>query len=169
MNPKTTCASCAAGFNTTRLKTGKENLFEIRISFAADNVILHTSKPPVPYIFRLSPEVIAPISGTISFIGEQKHTYGITGFDGIEVLIHLGIGTVSLNGEGFTPLVKTGQRVNAGDRICIVNWEEIKNKGFDITSPEVITSTAIDKIKRLTLTTGFATAGISACMRYVIK
>ena len=54
VNPKTTCASCAAGFNTTRLKTGKENLFEIRISFAADNVILHTSKPPVPYIFRLS-------------------------------------------------------------------------------------------------------------------
>ena len=120
-------------------------------------------------IIPTSPEVIAPISGTISFIGEQKHTYGITGFDGIEVLIHLGIGTVSLNGEGFTPLVKTGPRVNAGDRICIVNWEEIKNKGFDITSPEVITSTAIDKIKRLTLTTGFATAGISACMRYVIK
>lgn len=120
-------------------------------------------------IIPTSGEVKAPISGTIAFIGEQKHTYGITGYDGIEVLIHLGIGTVSLNGEGFTPLVKSGQKVTAGDRIAIVDWESIKAKGFDITCPEVITSTAIDKIKRLTINEGFATSALTACMRYVLK
>ena len=120
-------------------------------------------------IIPTASEVKAPISGVIAFIGEQKHTYGITGYDGLEVLIHLGIGTVALNGKGFTPLVEPGQQVNAGDRICIVDWDSIKKAGYDITSPQVITSTAIDKIKRLTLINGFATAGVSPCMRYVLK
>lgn len=120
-------------------------------------------------IIPASGEVKAPISGTVAFVGEQKHTYGITGFDGLEVLIHLGIGTVELNGKGFTPLVKPGQRVDAGERICIVDWDAIREAGYDTTCPEVITSTAIDKIKRLTLINGHATAGVSPCMRYVLN
>ncbi len=110
---------------------------------------------------------VAPISGVVSFVGEQKHTYGITGFDGTEVLIHLGIGTVELKGEGFTPYVQKGDRVNAGDPICNVNWKLVKERHLDITSPVVITSGSMEKIKRLTVLQGLAQAGKTACMRYV--
>lgn len=53
---------------------------------------------------------LSPISGVISFVGEQKHSFGITGYDGVEILIHLGIGTVALNGEGFEPLISKGDQ-----------------------------------------------------------
>jgi len=112
---------------------------------------------------------VSPISGVVAFVGEQKHTYGITGFDGTEVLIHLGIGTVALNGEGFTPYVKKGDRVNAGEPICNVDWNLIKSKNFDITSPVVITSGSVEKIKRLTVLIGLAQAGKTVCMKYVNK
>ncbi len=120
-------------------------------------------------IIPVSSEVFAPISGVISFIGIQKHTLGITGFDGIEVLIHLGIGTVALNGEGFTQHVSVGQKVTAGELLSHVNWDLIKEKGFDITSPVVITSSSNDKIKRLTLQNGPAIAAQTVCMRYITK
>ena len=98
-------------------------------------------------------EVLAPIAGTISFIGEQKHTYGIKGFDGVEILIHLGIDTVKLEGTGFIPYVTVGQRVDVGDRICHMDLELLRARQFDLTSPVVITSGSMDKIKRLTLRT----------------
>ena len=111
-------------------------------------------------------EVLAPIAGTISFIGEQKHTYGIKGFDGVEILIHLGIDTVKLEGTGFIPYVTVGQRVDVGDRICHMDLELLRARQFDLTSPVVITSGSMDKIKRLTLRTGQALAAQTVCMRY---
>ena len=111
-------------------------------------------------------EVLAPIAGTISFIGEQKHTYGIKGFDGVEILIHLGIDTVKLEGTGFIPYVTVGQRVDVGDRICHMDLELLRARQFDLTSPVVITSGSMDKIKRLTLRTGQALAAQPVCMRY---
>lgn len=111
-------------------------------------------------------EVLAPIAGTISFIGEQKHTYGIKGFDGVEILIHLGIDTVKLEGTGFIPYVTVGQRVDVGDRICQMDLELLRSRQFDLTSPVVITSGSMDKIKRLTLRTGQALAAQTVCMRY---
>ncbi len=110
---------------------------------------------------------VSPVSGVVSFVGEQKHTYGITSFDGIEVLIHLGIGTVALQGEGFTPYVKKGDKVNAGEPICNVDWALVKDRGLDITCPVVITSTSIDSIKRITVYNGLATAGKTVCMEYI--
>lgn len=112
-------------------------------------------------------KVVAPISGVISFIGAQKHTYGIVGYDGIEVLIHLGIGTVRLEGEGFTPAVQVGAKVEVGAPICTMDLELMRAKQFDLTCPVVITSAAMDKVKRLTLRTGPALAGQTVCMRYV--
>ena len=117
-------------------------------------------------IIPSSGEAVAPISGTVSFIGEQKHTYGIKGFDGVEILIHLGIDTVKLNGTGFIPYVTVGQRVDIGDRICQMDLELLRSRQFDLTSPVVITSGSMDKIKRLTLRTGQALAAQTVCMRY---
>lgn len=120
-------------------------------------------------IIPASGEAVAPISGTVSLIGKQKHTYGITGFDGIEVLLHIGIDTVKLNGEGFTPAVKVGDRVQAGDLICTVDLDLLRARHFDTTSPLIITSGSMDRIKRLTLRTGQAAAGQTAVMRYVLN
>ena len=112
---------------------------------------------------------LSPISGVISFVGEQKHTFGITGYDGVEILIHLGIGTVALNGEGFEPLISKGDQVVAGQPICKVNWETVKAHNMDTTSPVIITSSSMDNIKRLTITEGQVQAGKSVCMRYINK
>lgn len=59
---------------------------------------------------------LSPVSGVVSFIAKGLHSYGITTYDGVEILLHLGIGTVSLNGEGFTPLVKKATRFRSVHR-----------------------------------------------------
>lgn len=95
-------------------------------------------------------KVLAPISGTIGSIASTKHAYTITTKDGIDVLIHIGIDTVGLEGSGFDCLVIEKQRVNAGDTLAYVNFEKIKEKGFAtnivvlITNPENIESIEYD-------------------------
>lgn len=110
----------------------------------------------------------APVSGVVTFIAEQKHSFGITTDDGVEVLVHIGVDTLKLNGEGFQPQVSKGERVNAGDLICRFNLEFIKSKGFDPTTPVLITSGVADKIKKLVIVQGHAEATKTVCMRYVI-
>lgn len=112
---------------------------------------------------------VSPVSGIVSFIAQQKHSYGITTFDGVEVLLHLGIGTVKLEGQGFTPLVRKGDQVKVGTALCSMDLDLLKQKGIDPTSPLIITSNSSDRIKKLTLITGQATAGSSICMRYVTQ
>lgn len=111
--------------------------------------------------------VVAPVSGIVTMIAPAHHAYGITGFDGIEILLHIGIDTVKLDGEGFMPKVAQGDKVNAGDVICQVDLNVLRSHHFDTTSPLIITSGSMDKIKRLTLRTGQAAAGQTVCMRYV--
>lgn len=119
-------------------------------------------------IIPASGEVVAPISGVISIIGAQKHSYGITGFDGVEVLLHIGIDTVRLQGEGFECLTAVGRKVQAGDLIARVDLDLLRQRSFDTTSPLIITSGSIDKVKRLTLRTGQAAAGSTVVMRYTL-
>lgn len=112
-------------------------------------------------------KAVAPVSGIVSFVGEQLHSYGITGFDGVEILIHIGIDSVKLDGVAFTSMVKKGDKVDAGDVLCNVDLDLLKKLNIDITSPVIITSGSMDNIKRLTLSTGDAVAGETVCMRYV--
>ncbi len=113
-------------------------------------------------------EAVAPVSGVITMIAPTNHSYGITAYDGTEVLVHIGIDTVKLNGKGFTPLVKKGDSVDVGQPICKFDLEGIRAEGFNATTPVIITSNSIDKVKRLTLRTGFAEAGKTACMMYAL-
>ena len=55
--------------------------------------------------------VVSPLDGTVTHISEEKHLYTITTADGVHILVHIGIGTVALNGEGIKPLVKVGESV----------------------------------------------------------
>lgn len=84
-------------------------------------------------------KVKSPVNGTISTIFPTKHAIGITADNGVEILIHIGIDTVKLEGEGFKPLVKDGDKVKAGQEIMEVKWKKIKDKVPSIITPIIFT------------------------------
>ena len=85
--------------------------------------------------------IYAPISGRLVTVFPTGHAYGIEGKDGTNVLVHIGVDTVELNGEGFTSLVKQGKKIKAGKPMAIVDFEKIKNK---VPSIDVIVIVTID-------------------------
>jgi PTS system D-glucosamine-specific IIC component len=86
-------------------------------------------------------EVISPIAGTVtSFMADTRHAVGITANDGTEVLIHIGIDTVKLDGAGFISLVAQEDRVKAGQTILKVDLEQIRGKVPSLVSPVVFTN-----------------------------
>ncbi|MCE4048121.1 MULTISPECIES: beta-glucoside-specific PTS transporter subunit IIABC [Bacillaceae] len=86
--------------------------------------------------------VVSPINGTVSAVFDSKHAIGLTSEDGIELLIHIGIDTVQLNGEGYEYLIQKGQEVRIGDKLIQFDLEGIKSKGYKTITPIVITNSA---------------------------
>ncbi len=82
--------------------------------------------------------VVAPFDGTIDLIADTKHAIGMTSVDGAQLLIHVGIDTVKLNGKGFEPKVTVGQKVKCGDEILHFDSKLIKDSGYELTVPVVI-------------------------------
>ena len=77
----------------------------------------------------MSGDVFSPVDGTVtSFMADTRHAVGITADDGTEVLIHIGIDTVTLGGMGFTSLVAQEDRVKAGQLLLQVDLAQIKTK-----------------------------------------
>lgn len=103
-----------------------------------------------------SNRVVSPVSGEITMV--QGHALGFKRADGLEILMHMGIDTVSLDGAPFEMLVKEGDVVEAGEAVANVNWDEIDAAGLPKTTMIVITNTA-DKLATLDVTTGDVTAG----------
>lgn len=87
-------------------------------------------------------EVISPVTGVVETVFPSGHAIGIISETGIEILIHIGIDTVELEGKGFTPLVKKGQSVVQGEKIAEVDLEQVKAAGYSTESIVVITNTA---------------------------
>lgn len=83
--------------------------------------------------------VRAPEAGTISFVAETKHAFGISTKSGLELLIHIGIDTVKLDGKGFELLVEEEQEVNVGDPIIKMDLEYLKANAPSIVSPVICT------------------------------
>jgi beta-glucoside PTS system EIICBA component len=83
--------------------------------------------------------VLAPIDGVIATV--MPHAYGIRSADGVEVLVHVGIDTVRMEGKGFTPQVSTGDQVSAGDLLGEFDIDAVRAAGFDPTAIVVVTST----------------------------
>lgn len=73
--------------------------------------------------------VYAPFDGTISTVAESRHAIGITGKDGMELLIHVGVDTVAMNGDGFEPFVREGDEVKAGQKMLSFSKEKIAAAG----------------------------------------
>ncbi|GAB1612336.1 PTS cellobiose/arbutin/salicin transporter subunit IIBC [Mammaliicoccus lentus] len=85
--------------------------------------------------------IYAPVTGTVTSVFPTKHAIGITGDDGIEVLIHVGIDTVKLDGGPFISVIEEGDHVNIGDVIGTFDLEQIIEAGYDPTTIVVITNT----------------------------
>lgn len=84
--------------------------------------------------------VVAPMSGEIISTFPTGHAYGIRTKDGIEILIHIGMDTVELQGEGFQPKVRVGDMVSQGETLVEVDLDLIRSKGKSLVSPVIFTS-----------------------------
>lgn len=82
----------------------------------------------------------APADGKIALVFPTGHAVGLNTTDGAEVLMHIGMDTVNLQGKGFKTLVEKGQEVKAGDPLVKFNIKEIKAAGYEVTTPVVVTN-----------------------------
>ena len=109
------------------------------ISEAADAVFSSKAMGNGVVVEPVSGEVYAPVSGTVKMIFPTQHAIGLESEDGVEVLIHMGIDTVNLNGEGFTLSVKEGDTVQQGQKIAEMDLNLISEKGYSTQTMLVVT------------------------------
>ena len=97
----------------------------------------------VKFVSQTDSEVVAPVSGVLQTVAETGHAFGIKTDDGVEVLVHVGIDTVKMNGEGFAVKVKADERVNAGDPLVSVDFAKVKDAGYSTTTLMTVLNTAV--------------------------
>lgn len=94
--------------------------------------------------FAIEPEegeVVSPVNGSVTTVFKTKHAIGITSDQGAEILIHIGLDTVKLEGQWFTSHVKEGDKVAPGDPLVSFDLEQIKAAGYDVITPVIVTNT----------------------------
>lgn len=84
-------------------------------------------------------KIVAPADGTVSFVFPSKHAVGFTTEDGVEMLIHIGIDTVNLDGRGFEAFVKDGDKVKRGDILLEVDLDYVSKNAPSLVSPVIFT------------------------------
>ena len=89
-------------------------------------------------------KIYSPVNGEISSIAETNHAYGFSSDDGLEVLVHFGLETVALKGNGFTPHVAVGDKVKIGDLVAEVDVELLKSKNINLITPVLVCDGADD-------------------------
>jgi len=99
--------------------------------------------------------VYSPCDGEIIFIAKTKHAIGIKANNGLELLIHVGLDTVSLNGKGIDVLIKENAKIRAGMPLIKLDREFMKENSINLIMPLIITSPAkevsIEKIRKVNL------------------
>lgn len=84
--------------------------------------------------------VVSPVNGTVETVFETLHAIGMKSEEGVELLIHIGLDTVKLEGKYFTAHVKSGDPVKVGDPLVDVDLEKVKEAGYDIVTPVIISN-----------------------------
>lgn len=100
--------------------------------------------------------IVSPVAGKVTI--QQGHAVGLERADGLEILVHIGIDTVSLNGGPFTPQVKVGDVVDGGDPLAEVDWQQVDDAKLPKTTMVLITNSA-DKLDNFSVEVGDSTAG----------
>lgn len=85
-------------------------------------------------------KVTAPADGTVETIFDTKHAIGLSLDNGAEILIHIGINTVELNGEGYQAFVKEGDKVKKGQTLVTFDMDLIRSKGYSLVTPVIVTN-----------------------------
>jgi PTS system trehalose-specific IIC component len=85
-------------------------------------------------------ELVAPVDGVVSVLFPTKHAIGLISDEGLELLMHIGMDTVNLDGDGFTAHVKQGDRVSAGDALISFDIEAIQAAGYPVATPVIVTN-----------------------------
>lgn len=87
-------------------------------------------------------EVVSPVNGVITTLFPTYHAIGITADSGVEILIHVGMDTVQLEGTHFHPVIQQGERVTVGQKLLEFDLEEIRKAGYSLITPVVITNSS---------------------------
>ena len=85
-------------------------------------------------------KVYSPVDGEVTQIADSKHAIGFAGPGGVEILIHVGVDTVDMNGDGFAPQVKVGGKVKKGELVLTMDIEKIKAAGHPATVITIVTN-----------------------------
>ena len=86
-------------------------------------------------------KIYAPADGEIAMVFETLHAVSMTADNGVEILVHVGLDTVELKGEGFEAHVQAGDKVKKGDLLLEVDLEKVKAAGYDTITPMLICNT----------------------------
>ncbi|KAI4449441.1 PTS system beta-glucoside-specific EIIBCA component [Eubacterium plexicaudatum ASF492] len=87
-------------------------------------------------------KVFSPVDGEVSALFETKHAIGLTSSEGVELLIHIGIDTVNLQGKYYTAYVQNGDTVKRGDLLISFDKDAIEKEGFETITPVLVSNTA---------------------------
>ena len=104
-------------------------------------------------------KIYSPVNGTVTTVSSTLHAYGFSTAEGLDILVHVGLETVSLNGNGFKAYVKEGDMVKAGNLVAEVDLEFLKERGITSTTPVLICGGAEEMT--MTKASGNAIAGKS--------
>ena len=85
-------------------------------------------------------KVYAPFDGVVEFIADTKHAIGLLSDDGVEVLIHVGMDTVKMQGRGFNVKTSVNSKIKAGDLLLEFDRNAIEKEGYSLITPVVITN-----------------------------
>lgn len=115
-----------------------------------------------------SDTICAPADGKLTLIFKTNHAFGMVLENGIELLVHIGLDTVELQGEGFTRIASEGSEVKAGDAIVKIDRDFLQSKGCSLITPVIITNPTI--IKDITYNIGKeVTAAKDEVLSYKLK
>ena len=84
--------------------------------------------------------VYAPFDGEVILIADTKHAIGLKSTQGVELIIHVGMDTVEMNGKGFSQQVKVGDSIKCGQQIMTFSLEEIRKSGYATTTAVIVTN-----------------------------
>ena len=135
-----------------KLRTKKKENFEIYSPVKGDVIDITKTNDPLfkseglgkgVGIIAEENTLVSPVNGEIKTFFPTKHAIGITSEDGVDILIHVGIDTVELNGSGFDVKVKQGDQVKQGQVLVKVDLDQVTGAGKSLVSPVVFSSGAM--------------------------
>lgn len=112
--------------------------------------------------------IVAPADGILKMIFKTNHAFAVVLENGAEILVHIGLDTVELDGYGFERIAEEGKKVKAGDPIIKINRQAIKEKGCSLITPVLITNMEIVKELNVNLDKDVR-AGVDVVVTYKMK